>query len=50
MWLLPLPTLRAARRFGLRDDGECEGDRRGRFEWRRWYGRRVYPLFVVEVR
>ena len=35
-WLLPLPTLCAARRFGVRDDRGLECGRRGRFEWCMW--------------
>ena len=49
-WLLPFPTLRASGRFSLCDNRGWECSRRGGFEWRRWYRRRVYPLFVVEVR
>ena len=49
-WLLPLPTLRAAGRFSLRDIWGWECGRWNGFKWRRRYRRRVYPLFVVEVR
>ena len=36
-WFLPFPTLRAARRFSLRDNWGWERSRRGGLERRRWY-------------